>query len=287
MDFNDTGNEPKNSNNDPLAYSNAPEKNVDSTSKILGLTSEGPSNTLTTWRKRFLQGGYDSISGKNNQGGERTMLNTADSFYHDSHARMERLKLKFDENQVAAHTSKIFPSSDILKKSMEKKLLYYCLPFEDFLCEPTLAFKSKDETEALNPKKIFKITEEMPYPSLILIQIQGKIFGGFCSKPWHQFMGPGGDEDCFLFSLTENIKLKPMLNENEKLLYAWRNTNSMSWGETDLVFRDDGEWTSEIENNYSTCKELKKSECKTFLAGQYKFRPDYTEVWVLRPIETK
>ena len=291
MDFNDTSaprfDSPNKSNVEPLAYSNAPENNADSTSKLFGLTQEGPSNTLTTWRKRFLGGGYDSISGKNNQGGERTMLNTADSFYHESHARMERQKLKFDENAVASHTSKIFPSSDILKKSMEKKLLYYSLPFDDFLCEPQLAFKSKDETEVLTPKKIFKITEEMPYPSLILIQIQDKVFGGFCSVPWHKFMGPGGNEDCFLFSLSENIKLKPMVNENEKQLYVWRNTNSLSWGETDLVFRDDGEWTTEIENNYTTSKELKKSECKTFLAGKYKFRPDYIEVWVLRPIETK
>jgi hypothetical protein len=30
-----------------------------------------------------------------------------------------------------------------------------------------------------------------------------------------------------------------MVNENEKEIYCWRNTNSLSWGDTDLVFRDD------------------------------------------------
>ena len=32
-----------------------------------------------------------------------------------------------------------------------------------------------------------------------------------------------------------------------------------------------GTGTTEIENNYTTSKELKKSECKTFLANKYKF----------------
>jgi hypothetical protein len=113
------------SNIDPIAYGDRHQKAPsDSNARIIGL-SEGPQQSLNNWKKRFLQSGYDSVSGKGGTGGERTMLNTTDGFAHESHSRMERLKLKFDENQISAFNGRIFLNSDILTKVMNKRLVYY------------------------------------------------------------------------------------------------------------------------------------------------------------------
>ena len=114
------------SNVEPIAYgAGGPKReSSDSNARVIGL-SEGPAQSLNKWKKRFLQSGYDSVSGKGAPGGERTLLNTTDSFAHESHSRMERLKLKFDENQISAFNGRIFPSSDILTKIINKRLVYY------------------------------------------------------------------------------------------------------------------------------------------------------------------
>lgn len=84
------------------------------------------------------------------------------------------------------------------------------------------------------------------------------------------------------------------MNIDEKSMFIWRNINSLSWGMTDLVFRDDvnfyrlkiqGEWTSEIENNFTTNRETVNLDKKSFLAGAYKFKPDIIEIYGLKPVE--
>lgn len=164
-----------NKNLDPIAFQSSKSvlKTPDNTSKVLGL-SEGPTATLSKWKKRFQEGGYDTVSGKDTSGQDRTMLNTNDSFFHESHIRMERLKSRFDENYVTAFTSKVFSSSDILKKSMEKKLIYYSMPFDNHQCDTVLLYRSNDD-DPLTPQKVFDLSESFPFPMLFLMQYKKNV----------------------------------------------------------------------------------------------------------------
>ena len=92
-----------------------------------------------------------------------------------------------------------------------------------------------------------------------------------------------GDESCFLFNFTKDIKLLPV-NKNSPMIYQWQNSQSFSFGSKDLVLYVNGllqvnglmlflqdtfqDCKSEVDWHYATGKNLKNEDARTFFAGR-------------------
>jgi hypothetical protein len=116
-------------------------------------------------------------------------------------------------------------------------------------------------------------------------QATKRVFGGYANESWGSEVQRFGSSSCFLFSMRDKMKLRENPNQTEsKPLYLWHNQYSMSFGHTDLVLQEKGDWTSMIENTYSTGKSMNEEEKRTFLAGVESFIPTILEIWILKPL---
>lgn len=168
-------------------------------------------------------------------------------------------------------------------------MLYLAIPeLENNIIETVLKKSYKNATVRFS--EIYGLFANDSYPSIILMQIgtgaSRRIFGGYASQSWHTEQNYLGDNTCFLFLMTQSEKIKLRENPNppnEKRVYLWHNNYSLSFGQSDLFLNEDGSWTSEVDNNYLSGKNLNSEERKTFLAGTHKFKPDILEIWILKP----
>ena len=85
-------------------------------------------------------------------------------------------------------------------------------------------------------------------PSIFLFQIGAaenkRVFGAYASRSWSEPGPHFGTESCFLFVMVKNgerIKLRVNPNPpNNKKCLLWHNgSNSLSFGQTDLVLGED------------------------------------------------
>lgn len=258
--------------------------------KIMGL-GEGPASSMKKWEAmlKTTNQGKDQFRGA---GESNLNIDVTGSFASESHERYDRLKQKYDESYLAQYTSKLFKNSEILSDQQhEGKLLYYSIPLLDQQLYELKLRKNYKEA-SVKAAEIIKLFNEDPYPSLFLFQVEVekdiiKKFGGFASEPWSAKSGSFGNDNCFLFSLTEKVKLRPNKNPpDDKFTILWHDQMSLSFGYTDLVLEEDGTWTSDIEFNYVSGMDLSPEERKVFLAGKERFIPDILEIWTLKPIKT-
>lgn len=257
--------------------------------KIMGL-GEGPASSMMKWEAMLKNTdiGKDAVI----RGDSNLNIDVSGSFASESHERYDRLKQKYDESYLAQYTGKLFKNSEILSDQQhEGKLLYYSIPLLDQQLYELKLRKSFKET-AIKASEIVKLFAEDPYPSLFLFQVEidkniTKKFGGFASEPWSARSGPFGNDNCFLFSLTEKVKLRPNKNPpDDKFTILWHDQMSLSFGYKDLVLEEDGSWTSDIEFNFVSGLDLSPEERKVFLAGKERFIPDVLEIWTLKPIKS-
>ena len=174
------------------------------------------------------------------------MGDVSETFVNESHDRRDMIKSKIkNESAFNRFINGVFSSSEIIgDSSVERSLLYFSIPILDkglYYVEPKETFKDGKELEA---STILKVFSDLDCPSIFLFQVgQGrykKVFGGFASQSWSHPTGDFGDDNCFLFSLTESVKFKPNPSPpDDRKIYLWHNSISLSWGRKDLVLNAD------------------------------------------------
>lgn len=189
--------------------------------------------------------------------------------------------------------NKQFRDSEILgdQDKADAKMLYLGIPeLEQQIFD--LELKKTFKNSVVNASEILRIFQNSPLPSIFLMQIgtgpQKRVFGGYANESWSSDQSHFGGPTCFLFLFTQADKVKLRENPNPpsgKSVILWHSNHSLSFGQTDLVLGEDGYWTSEVDNNYLSGKNLSNDEKRTFLSGtkEFKFKPEIFEIWQLRP----
>jgi len=174
----------------------------------------------------------------------------------------------------------VFKDSRILERD-ERENLYLNIPFTGInLPNVNQLYQIEPTSERPDIRELFK---KHPYPNVILFQVGNKKFGGYASQPWifkknQPFFG---DMSCFLFSITEDVKLLPKGQDSE---FLWLGPSSFSFGSTDLHIEDNWkDCKTEIECDYTTGLSLTKDQTKTYLAGKEEFSPDLIEIYTIEP----
>ena len=266
-----------------------PTKKRETNAKIMGL-AEDKNSSFNNWSGMFHSKQDEKMEMR--RGEANLNFDSTNSFATEPQERYAKIKDKYDENTVSNLALNLFKSSEILLDGQsDGKLIYFSIALLDeqlFELKKRETFKSTD----YDAQTITKLFNEDPYPSIFLFQVgkgkDMKIFGGFASESWGEKRNHFGDENSFLFSLTEKTKFVPNKNpSDDKKTYLWHNSHSLSWGYTDLVLQSDGWWTSEVECNYTCGQELTPQQKRTFLAGKEKFKADILEIWTLKPMKNK
>ncbi|KAL4444789.1 hypothetical protein ABPG74_015997 [Tetrahymena malaccensis] len=120
------------------------------------------------------------------------------------------------------------------------------------------------------------------FPSVVFIRSWDyfKIFGAYLSVPWSNEQGYQQDENAFLFSVTENVKI-PVKN-TESALYQGEE-HIFSFGTSDLSIFENGDQDennkSEYPGDYQEIKIESKTPLSSLLAGNKIFQIDELEVF--------
>uniref|UniRef100_A0A7S3UYA2 Oxidation resistance protein 1 n=1 Tax=Aplanochytrium stocchinoi TaxID=215587 RepID=A0A7S3UYA2_9STRA len=151
----------------------------------------------------------------------------------------------------------------------------------------------EDEDGNITTEKIMEET-----PTVLIIRANGKVFGGYATQPWRHDGTTFGDARCFLFSISNDIKIPfhgrqtlpppPQVEENEDgpRLPAFgvlrSSDNSLQFGVKDLVLNANlNECSSELEYSFGVGLARGSKESKILLAGSETFQVDEIELWAI------
>lgn len=130
-----------------------------------------------------------------------------------------------------------FDDSEILEDEEHRQLLYLnCLVDLGRLPE-TEKMETYYTDSMPGPPIVKNQLSSCSKPTVFLMKKDDAIFGGYASQPWNR-IGNFGNNKCFLFSITKDLRFVPFAKKN-KQVFQWYQNDGMGWGATDLILNDD------------------------------------------------
>lgn len=225
-------------------------------SRILSLNNE-KSNIAKNWGFIFDQDknqlAQDTVEARKTY----TNKDSGSSFVAPAHDRFTRLKDKYG-SEINKIVDKLIGNSNIIKqqdKSSAEIFFFSISLLETQLYEPVYvdSFKKEGSTVEDNHSKIFQILDDPQisnYPCIFLFLVKEKIdgietervFGAFASQPWCQKKMRYGDDKSFIMMISsaqnDPIMFNYVSRGNSRAAPQWRAQDSLSFGDHDLVFRE-------------------------------------------------
>lgn len=112
----------------------------------------------------------------------------------------------------------------------------------------------------------------------------GYIIGGYASHGWSASFNLRGDDTCFLFNLTQNLRFNAVKGQPHYQVTDVQDQSSrrIKFGDTDLVIEDDFQsLTSMLKGtHFAFGNQLtQKHKIDSVIPGKKKFSPSDVEVW--------
>ena len=190
---------------------------------------------------------------------------------------------------------------------VEAENLYFSVPF--FSTPPTIerlysmsqqangVGQGDHGTEDFSLTKMYEMCLQNAFPSIILIRTAEFVFGAYLTHPLRVTKEANwqGTPSCFIFSITVDSKFpfhgRAPARESQSNAGGARSSSSASFlcehkqlsiGNGDIIIRDGGMGTSNLEMCYGLGFSVNSPEAQCMLAGVSEYRVDDLEVWALQ-----
>eukprot|EP00347_Sterkiella_histriomuscorum_P006480 403352607 len=203
---------------------------------------------------------------------------------------------------------KYFKNSNILD-DVSRVILYFNLPYNPIIkerIEPVKIFppQTKSNQDSHSIQAMIEAFEDkqnvVRQANIILMRVEsedkdgnqneddgkdtGYIVGGYASHGWSASFDKRGDDTCFLFNLTQNLRFNAIKGQQYYQTTDAReqSTRRIKFGDTDLVIQDDFQHVySQMKNTHFAFGNqlFQKNKIDSIIPGKPNFRPSVVEVW--------
>jgi len=176
-----------------------------------------------------------SNSSNYNRGG----LINQENIWVEAEDREKRLQTLYGKQRIEQINSGLFKESKIVSSVLNKsKKIFYSIPHLDRALHKAQLLARFDKSSRVQPIDLIKLLKNEKHPSLFLMKIGTEIIAAFASEGFKDHPGKFGDDSCFIASLTRDNLYRPTISEiSGSKCFIWHNDYSLSFGDTDLVFK--------------------------------------------------